>query len=131
MRGRVTIRRLPVSRDVRGLVFEPLGAPDIACQRNVHIVVTLPAAVRGNHQHLRGTEQTAVVGPALVRYREDGVVHDVRIPDGEAWCFEFPPGVAHAFLNTGSGPMLIASFNTVAHDPSAPDVLRDPLIECD
>lgn len=131
MAGKVTIRRLPVSRDARGLVFEPLGAPDIAGQRNVHIVVTLPDAVRGNHRHVHGTEQTAVLGPALVRYREDGVVHEVRVPDGEVWCFEFPPGVAHAFRNTGAGPMLIASFNTRAHDPSAPDVLRDPLIETD
>ena len=40
---------------------------------------------------------SAVVGPALVRYREGATIHDADVPAGEVWRFRFPPGVAHAF----------------------------------
>ena len=60
-----------------------------------------PGAIRGNHRHLRGTEMTTVLGPALVRYRCDQRTEDVAVPAGAAWRFVFPPGTAHAFKNTG------------------------------
>ena len=125
----VRIDILTCHRDPRGAVFEPLPAEDIAKYRNVHVVITEPGAVRGNHRHLRGSEITSVVGPALVRYREAGVLRDVEVPVGEAWRFAFPPGVAHAFRNTGQHPCVLASFNTEQHDQTAPDVVRDVLIE--
>jgi hypothetical protein len=45
------------------------------------------------------------------------------------WRFAIPPGVAHAFKNTGDRTALIASFNTEIHDPNAQDVEREVLIE--
>lgn len=126
---RVTIDRLTPHRDPRGLVVDPLGANALPRQRNVHVVVIEPGCVRGNHHHPRGTETMTVLGPALVRLREDGVVRDVSVPEGGVWRFVIPPGVAHAVLNTGTMPGLIVSFNDVAYDPSDPDVVRDVLIE--
>jgi dTDP-4-dehydrorhamnose 3,5-epimerase-like enzyme len=125
----VRIDILTCHRDPRGAVFEPLAADDIAKYRNVHVVITEPGAVRGNHCHVRGSEITSVVGPALVRYREAGVIRDVEVPDGEAWRFAFPAGVAHAFKNTGRQAFILASFNTEQHDQAAPDAVRDVLIE--
>ena len=125
----VRIDVLACHRDPRGLVFEPLAADDIAMHRNVHVVITVPGAIRGNHHHTRGTEITSVVGPVLVRYREAGIVRDVEVPAGEAWRFAFPTGVAHAFKNTGSAPFALVSFNTELHDQAAPDAVRDVLIE--
>jgi dTDP-4-dehydrorhamnose 3,5-epimerase-like enzyme len=125
----VHIDILTCHRDPRGAVFEPLAADDIAKYRNVHVVITEPGAVRGNHRHVRGTEITSVVGPVLVRYREAGVIRDVEVPEGEAWRFAFPAGVAHAFKNIGQQPFILASFNTEQHDQSAPDAVRDVLIE--
>jgi UDP-2-acetamido-2,6-beta-L-arabino-hexul-4-ose reductase len=84
--------------------------------------------VRGNHRHLRGMEVTAVVGPALVRYREGEQNCDARVPEGEVWRFRFPPGVAHAFKNTGERPFVLVSFNTELHDADKPDVERVELI---
>ena len=125
----VQVVRLKVHADARGCVFEPLEPALLAGWRNVHAVVTEPGAVRGNHRHLRGTEVSTVVGPALVRYREGDAVHDVDVPEGAAWRFHFPPGVAHAFRNTGAPPFVLVSFNTEEHDPARPDAERELLIE--
>ena len=125
----VRVVRLKVHADARGCVFEPLEPALLAGWRNVHAVVTEPGAVRGNHRHLRGTEVSTVVGPALVRYREGDALHDVEVPAGAAWRFHFPPGVAHAFRNTGERPFVLVSFNTEEHDPARPDAERELLIE--
>jgi dTDP-4-dehydrorhamnose 3,5-epimerase-like enzyme len=124
----VMIVRLRVNTDPRGAVFEPLEPDLLSGWRNVHAVVTEPGAIRGNHRHMKGTEMSAVLGPALVRYREDGVVHDVDVPANECWRFTFPPGVAHAFKNIGSRVFVLVSFNTIEHDPANPDVVREELI---
>ena len=125
---RVVITKLKVHADARGAVFEPLEPRLLEGWRNVHAVITEPGAVRGNHRHLRGTEVSSVSGAALVRYREGQEVREVSVPAGEVWQFQFPPGVAHAFKNTGERAFLIVSFNTELHDPAAPDAERVELI---
>jgi dTDP-4-dehydrorhamnose 3,5-epimerase-like enzyme len=125
----VRIDVLTCHRDPRGAVFEPLAADEIAKYRNVHVVISEPGAIRGNHRHVRGSEITSVIGPVLVRYREAGQVHDVEVPAGEAWRFAFPAGVAHAFKNIGPQPFILVSFNTEQHDQAAPDAARDVLID--
>jgi dTDP-4-dehydrorhamnose 3,5-epimerase-like enzyme len=124
----VEIRKLQVHADARGAVFEPLEPALLAGWRNVHTVITDPGAIRGNHRHLRGTEVTAVLGPALVRYRTGGQIEERHVPLGEAWRFVFPPGTAHAFKNTGPKPTVLVSFNTEEHDPARPDAEREELI---
>jgi quercetin dioxygenase-like cupin family protein len=121
-------RQLKVHADGRGAVFEPLEPELLQGWGNVHTVITQPGAVRGNHRHLRGTEVTAVFGPALVRYRTGARLEEFEIPAGEAWRFHFPPGTPHAFKNTGSTPCVLVSFNTEVHDASRPDVEREELI---
>jgi hypothetical protein len=69
---RARVEPLPVSRDPRGLLIEPLGPVELPAQRNVHLVVTGPGQIRGNHFHRLGTEIVTVLGPALVRLREEG-----------------------------------------------------------
>jgi dTDP-4-dehydrorhamnose 3,5-epimerase-like enzyme len=129
MGQRITIEAIDFRSDARGLVLEPIGADDIPLQRNVHLVLTEPGGIRGNHYHVRGSEITVVLGPALFRYRDEGVVRDLHIPEGVAFRMRIPPGVAHAFRNTGEGTQVILGFNTVVHDPQSPDVVRDVLIE--
>jgi len=126
--SRVRIEPLGAFRDARGCLFEPLNAAQIADQRNVHVVLTAPGAVRGNHLHRAATEVTAVVGPCLVRFSEGGVAQDVEVPAGEVWRFTIPPGVAHAYRNTGDKVMILVSFSSLAHDPANPDTERAPVI---
>ena len=125
----IKIDVLRVAKDARGYVFEPLEGAALGRYGNVHVVYTVPGVVRGNHRHRVGTEISSVTGPTLVRYKQDGDIHDVRVPDGEVWRFEFPPGVAHAFKNEGTQPSMLAAFNTEGHDPHRPDAVKDVLIE--
>jgi dTDP-4-dehydrorhamnose 3,5-epimerase-like enzyme len=125
----IKIDVLRVAKDTRGYVFEPMAGDNLGQFRNVHVVYTLPGVVRGNHRHLVGTEISSVSGPTLVRYKQAGIIHDVHVPDGEVWRFEFPPGVAHAFRNDGTAASMLAAFNTEAHDPANPDAVKDVLIE--
>jgi len=126
--NRVTVERLTVHSDARGSVFEPLGPDGLPDQRNVHVVVTEPGAVRGNHLHPHGTERLVIQGPALFRCRQDGKVVDTEIAGGEVVRFTIPAGVAHALKNTGTAPILAVSFVTVPHDPAAPNVVADVLL---
>ena len=124
----VLIAPLSTHRDPRGSLFEPLSAAELAGQKNVHVVLTLPDAVRGNHRHLAATETTTVVGPCRVRLKENGAVRDVQVPDGEIWRFTIPPGVAHAFHNTGGALMVLVSFSSGLHDPGGTDTVREALL---
>jgi dTDP-4-dehydrorhamnose 3,5-epimerase-like enzyme len=116
------------SHDARGLVFEPIGPELLPLQRNVHAVMTEPGETRGNHYHRFSTEIAVVLGPALVRLREKGGIREIQVRDGEAHRFTIPPGVAHAFKNIGTKPMLLVAFSTAVFDVETPDVVRDELI---
>jgi UDP-2-acetamido-2,6-beta-L-arabino-hexul-4-ose reductase len=128
MSSKVVIEPVPLHTDARGLVFEPLSADGLPAQRNVHVVVTEPGGVRGNHYHERGAEVAVVLGPGLVRLREAGALRDVLVPAGTAYRFTIPSRISHAFQNTGPAAQVLVAFNTVAHDPAQPDVVRDVLI---
>ncbi len=119
------IETLAVRRDARGVVFEPLAAQELPGMRNVHVVLTAPGHVRGNHYHGRATEWMSVVGPARVRVRRAGAVEEVLVPAGDAWRFTFPPGVSHAVVFEGEAAGVLVSFSDRAHDPA--DTVRDPL----
>ena len=125
---KVTVEKLRTAVDPRGEVFEPLDAEGLSTQRNVHVVWTEPGHIRGNHFHHQGHEVSAVRGPALVRYREGSQLTELNVPNGEVWRFTFPPGVVHAFQNTGTAPLIIVSFNSVPHDPANPDTRREIIL---
>lgn len=122
-----TIAEIPCPADARGPVFEPLDAGRLGRQENVHVAITLPGAIRGNHFHRHSTETTVVLGPGLVRLREEEAVREVPVPEGRAFRFTIPPGVGHAFKATGPGPMLIVAFSTAVFDPMNPDRTQDVL----
>jgi dTDP-4-dehydrorhamnose 3,5-epimerase-like enzyme len=123
-----TVEEIKFPTDPRGFVFEPLDAQRLPVQRNVHVAVSEPNAIRGNHFHQHSIEVAVVIGPALVRLREDGEIRDVPVPEGRAYQFTFPPGVSHAFQGRGTKPMLLVAFSSTVFDPAAPDVVRDILI---
>jgi dTDP-4-dehydrorhamnose 3,5-epimerase-like enzyme len=122
------IEGVKTHRDARGALFEPLTDDELRAQRNVHVVLTQPHEVRGNHVHATATETTTVVGPCLVRLKEEGVVRDIEIPAGEIRRLIIPPGVVHAFRNTGDAPMVLVSFSTNLHDPNGSDTRREAIL---
>jgi len=124
----VPYKRLNVITDQRGFVLELLPAEDFASQRNAHVVVSLPGIVRGNHYHTKGRETITILGPSLVRFREQGRIQEVVVPDKEAWRFVFLPGVSHAIKNLSGEANILVAFNTLEHDPTDADTHRDLLI---
>lgn len=124
----ITFKELETHADARGFVFEPLEAAHIMRQHNAHVVVSNPGAIRGNHFHRRGTETIIVMGPALVRLKEGGKVKDLNIPGRKVYRVTVPPGVAHAFQNTGTDPNVLVAFNTAEHSPHDVDVTEEILI---
>lgn len=125
---KVVTERIRPSTDRRGIVFEPLSTEALTEQRNSHVVVSRPGAVRGNHYHRRGVETLVIVGPALVRIRDGGDTADIVVPAEAIYRLIIPPGVAHAVKNTGTRDSILVAFNTEPHDPDAPDLVPDPLI---
>ena len=121
-------RSVKAHRDARGALFEPLNDAELAAQKNVHVVLTQPNETRGNHLHLSAVETTTVVGPCLVRLKEAGVIRDLEVPAGEIWRLTIPPGVTHAFRNTGTSVMILVSFSTNLHDPSGTDLRREQIL---
>jgi len=124
----LSYERLRLVTDPRGLVLELLAAEDFVDQRNAHIVVSLPGVVRGNHYHKKGRETITILGPSLVRVREQDRIEEVVVPDKEAWRFVFLPGVSHAIKNLGGEANFLVAFSTLEHDPRNPDTHRDLLI---
>jgi UDP-2-acetamido-2,6-beta-L-arabino-hexul-4-ose reductase len=126
----LTVERqsIAVISDNRGIVFEPVTADDFAALKNAHVVISNPGMVRGNHYHKVGHEIIVVMGPALVRYRDENRLREVKVPDRAVYRFDFPPGIAHALKNTDTKPNLLVAFNTVAHDPDRPDTVPQILI---
>jgi UDP-2-acetamido-2,6-beta-L-arabino-hexul-4-ose reductase len=117
-----------VHADHRGMVFEPVVADDMVGKQNVHVVVTRPGEIRGNHYHERTAEVMTVTGQALVRVSSVAGIEDVEIPAGEARRFRFAPGVTHAIKNTGSVDMLLVAFATEPHDRDNPDTFRNEIL---
>jgi UDP-2-acetamido-2,6-beta-L-arabino-hexul-4-ose reductase len=111
------------------LVYEPLLPEQLPGQQNAHVVVTQPGLLRGNHYHVRGTETLTVLGPALVRWREDTAVREQAIGSGEAYRFVIPPGVPHAIRAVGPEPMLLVAFNSEPFYRNAPDAVRQVVLE--
>ena len=125
---RVAVQSMKVHRDARGALFEPLTDTELLNQRNVHVALTQPNEVRGNHVHRTAVEITSVVGPCLVRLKEGGVIRDIEVPAGEILRLVIPPGVVHAFQNTGEAAMVLVSFSTNLHDPTGADTQREHIL---
>lgn len=124
----VLIEILNTFRDTRGSLFEPLDDRELGRQRNVHVVLTRPGEVRGNHVHRASTEMTTVVGPCLLRFRDSAVLRDIEVPADEVWRFTIQPGIAHAYRNTGDRLMTMVSFSTHVHNGAASDTVRDVIL---
>ena len=126
---KVKIDQLKTSDDERGIVFEPIDNEAINSQQNIHVVVSKPGVIRGNHYHLYGTETVVVIGPALLRFKEGAEIHDFEIPLNQVYRFVIPPNVTHAIKNLSEENNILIAFNTVPHNSKDPDVLSEILME--
>jgi dTDP-4-dehydrorhamnose 3,5-epimerase-like enzyme len=124
----LSYKRLRVMSDSRGVVFEPVETADIERYKNAHVVLSGPGIIRGNHYHEQGEETMAVMGPALVRIKDNGGKSEVEVPAGDVYQFLFPQGVSHAIKNLSDQSNVLMAFNTIEHDPQNPDTVQDVIL---
>ena len=91
--GHAALQAVKIHRDARGTLFEPLSDAELQSQKNVHVVLTQPNEVRGNHVHQSATETTSIVGPCLVRLNEAGEVRDTCDHNRQPECSATTPPV--------------------------------------
>lgn len=125
----VKIDQLKTNEDERGIVFEPIENESINAQQNSHVVISKPGIIRGNHYHLYGMETLAVMGPALLRFKEADEILDFEVPLEQVYKFVIPPKVTHAIKNIGEKDNILIAFNTVPHNPENPDVISEILMD--
>ena len=125
----VKIEQLEIHDGRRGIVFEKIESESIKSQQNSRVVISKPGMIRGNHYHLYGTETIAVMGPALLRFKEGNKIYDFEVPIKQVYRFVIPPNVGHAIKNVGESNNITIAFNTVPHNPKTPDVISEILME--
>ena len=89
-------------KDKRGFVFDPLTPEDIANQKNMHVVITLPGFIRGNHFHKKSYERLVVYGSSLIRVKEKNIIKDINVSSDQIVRLTIAPGISHAIKNTGN-----------------------------
>jgi quercetin dioxygenase-like cupin family protein len=71
---------------------------------------------------------TCTSPPWKPRLKEEGTIRDIGVPAGEILRLTIPPGVVHAFRNTGDSAMVLVSFSTNLHDPAGADTRREQIL---
>lgn len=117
--NKVLIIKLKSFDDERGKVFEPISDVSSSIINNIHVVITKPNTVRGNHYHIEGTETMICYGKALIKYKynEEEIINNFIIDNDEIYKFIFPAGITHAIKNIGEKDVILLCFNTVNNNP--------------
>ncbi|MBI5190864.1 MAG: cupin domain-containing protein [Nitrospirae bacterium] len=102
------------------------GGADI---RAVHVVAIMPGQVRGNHYHEKAKELLFMFsGTGMLYWEEDGHAKE-RLISGEPVIVTIPPGVKHAFRNTGEDTVYLIAVRDGDYDPAHPDTVRSVIQE--
>lgn len=109
-----SIERLTKYADVRGWICE-LWRSDEPLESGVspamaYLCLTEPGIIRGPHLHARQTDCFIFPGQApltLWMWKSPTLRARWRLPAGECWRVEIPPGIVHAYRNDGDRPALL------------------------
>ena len=105
-----------LKEDERGWALFPfqLGVDGLDASRidwdSLHLVLSRPEAVRGNHIHPDGAEWLfCCQGTTMLYWEEDGVVASAELAGGAFLVF-IPAGIPHALINNGRTDSVIMAF---------------------
>ena len=88
----------------------PVNNPVNIELESLHLVMSLPGMVRGNHIHPETGEWICVFGgPARFFWEDEGQVRS-RDLDDETTLIHIPAGVGHALRNNGDKPNFLIAF---------------------
>jgi len=124
MESKVQISELSNSGDARGLSFTAPAAALAFVERmaDVHLASTKPAAVRGNHYHLRRREAIVVLpGTKWSFHWDDGSASTAQhreFDGGSAVLLLISPGASHAVKNDGEDLLWLVAISSETYDPA-------------
>ncbi|HET6179775.1 MAG TPA: hypothetical protein VFE61_22830 [Candidatus Sulfotelmatobacter sp.] len=124
MTAKVRILELDNRGDARGFSFTvPAEALTfVGSMKDIHLALTKPGAIRGNHYHLRRRE-AILVQPgsrwSLHWDEEKGATAQHREFDGgSAVLVLIEPGASHAVRNDGAAELWLTAISSEAYDPA-------------
>ena len=124
MKAKVRILELGNLGDTRGFSFTlPADALEfVGPMKDVHMALTKPGAVRGNHYHLRRREALVLhPGTKWSLHWDEGVGRPAqhREFDGStAVLVLVAPGASHAVRNDGDGELWLVAISSESYDPA-------------
>jgi dTDP-4-dehydrorhamnose 3,5-epimerase len=113
----IVIRELRIHSDSRGWLAELYRMDEIGNHKIEmgYISVTFPGAVRGPHEHKRQTDYFCFLGKFslyLWDNRKDSPTYNNKkvIKNADRLIVIIPPGVVHAYKNTGKEDAIVLNF---------------------
>ncbi|MFB6356902.1 MAG: hypothetical protein ABEJ65_10355 [bacterium] len=106
--------------DERGWVSEVYSGELGAQLQNIHLGSMEPGVVRGNHRHNESREWIVFLSvPIMIRLGTpaDYVEQTIEEPS----VVSLPPGVAHAFKNTGKSVAYFTAYRDTRYNEDNPD----------
>ncbi len=126
----VEIRPLRAHRDTRGGLIKVLMRQHLPPQARefgeIYVSWADVGAVKANHYHERTTEWFFLLsGEAdlVLEHPGTGERLIVHLHPDDPVVVTVPPGVAHAFVNTGDGPAHLLAYADRPYDPERPDTI--------
>jgi len=97
--------------------------------RGVHVVAIYPGQLRGNHYHSKGNELLFIFsGSGIFYWEEDGKLREHPTDAHTPTVITIPPGVRHAFRNTGEAAVYLLAVRDGEFDMKEPDVVKSELV---
>lgn len=121
LRERIRVFNRMPAHDARGWLLKPFTGQEGHEAREVYVVYSLPGQVRGQHYHRLATELfTVLEGQARLELLElhSGARCALTLRSEEPMTVEVPPGVAHAIIAEGAGPLMLLAVATQPYDPA-------------
>ncbi len=127
------ITELKAYRDARGWNTHPLNENVLRSGgfSNIHLVSIEPGSIRGNHVHIKQTERVMIFGGRclfIAKDAPDSEPMERTFTEEDLFLITIPPGLPHAFKNTGEKTMFLLCASDVPFDPANPDTERIELI---
>ncbi len=100
--------------------------------RHIHMVSSVPGAIRGNHYHKFHHEWTYLIGSRAKISMMDvvsGIKEVQEISCEEPWLIDIKPYFAHSIKNIGNDMMYLLSLSDKDYDINNPDVVKVNLEE--
>jgi UDP-2-acetamido-2,6-beta-L-arabino-hexul-4-ose reductase len=123
---KIPVRKLEVSKDSRGTLFEVLRPEHVSNAPFGQVLVTTakPGQTKGGHYHKRKREWYCVIegkGLLMLDDKKNGQHAEMMLDGNIPMVVELPIGVFHKITNTGTKDLLLLVYVNEAYNSKDPD----------